>query len=116
MAKETKVIHVHLIFKKTSRFFGSISAIYLNGAYSLCFKPKNRSNIQSFLRLFNLSLIVSPIYSTVHRNEYRSNGSKIEGTELFVFFPNILRDIRQSPMYRRFHVLRLTFHSCHILY
>ena len=28
MAKETKVIHVHLIFKKTSRFFGSISAIY----------------------------------------------------------------------------------------
>ena len=81
-----------------------------------CFKPKNRSNIQSFLRLFNLSLIVSPIYSTVHRNEYRSNGSKIEGTELFVFFPNILRDIRQSPMYRRFHVLRLTFHSCHILY
>ena len=26
MAKETKVIHVHLIFKKTSRF--SISAIY----------------------------------------------------------------------------------------
>lgn len=28
MTKETKVIHVHLIFKKTSRFFGSISAIY----------------------------------------------------------------------------------------
>ena len=28
MAKETKVIHVHLSFKKTSRFFGSISAIY----------------------------------------------------------------------------------------
>ena len=28
MGKETKVIHVHLIFKKTSRFFGSISAIY----------------------------------------------------------------------------------------
>lgn len=28
MAKETKVIHVHLIFKKKSRFFGSISAIY----------------------------------------------------------------------------------------
>ncbi len=28
MSRETKVIHVHLIFKKIDRYFGSIRAIY----------------------------------------------------------------------------------------
>lgn len=28
MEQETKIIHVHLIFKKIDRYFGSIRAIY----------------------------------------------------------------------------------------
>lgn len=28
MPRETKIIHVHLIFKKIDRYFGSIKAIY----------------------------------------------------------------------------------------
>ena len=43
-------------------------------------------------------------------------GSKMERTELFVFFQIISFNIHQWPMYRRFHAVHPTFYSCHILY